>query len=291
MKKMIRYNMTLMLRQKGFWISMGLMLLTAMAIPLYYTIKNVGEYRYNLPSADTLFLFSGGTVWWYAFSFAFPILIILPYGLSFVTEKSIGVNIYLQSRSDRTSYYYAQMLTCFIGMTVIIFIPSMLNILLDAIIFPINGNDYISTYHAYDDNWVNTILDSGCSKLSPSSGYLWKSLAVNHPMAYNVFYSVWTSLMAGIMSAASYALSVWMNERAIRLMIANYLIFSICKTMNNIAEESDAIPFFINFDPAAYLANGHFNTGLYYPFFIGLMIAVIVASCIIIRKRITGDEL
>jgi hypothetical protein len=107
------------------------MMLIGVLMPFYYAAKYWGAYQYELPSADTLYMANGAGLCWNFIQLIFPFFIVLPYSLSFINENKIGVNFYVQTRGDRKTYYYSQMITCFLGTMLVFLIPLCLNILLN----------------------------------------------------------------------------------------------------------------------------------------------------------------
>ena len=198
--------------------------------------------------------------------------------------------MYVQTRCDRRTYYYSQLLTCFIGTALIFLIPFVLNVLLNAILFPVNGNDYISTYNAYDSNWENTIMGRGYYRETLFNGYIFKKIAVCNPQLYNILFAVWLSVVSGIMGGFTYAVSLILRKNAITLFITNYLFFSIFSIIDRILEEGDFFNIYINTNLTDYLSNGHFNHGLAYPLYIIFIFCELVGSILIIKHQLKKDE-
>lgn len=279
-----------MIRQKTFWFVFGLMLVLSIAIPVRYVIRFFGEYRYILPSADTLYIGNSGGNWWDYIALIFPFLVVLPYSLSFLNENKSGVVLYVQARGNRKTYYYSQLITCFIGTALVFLVPFLLNILLNAILFPVNGNDYISTYNAYDSNWTDTIMGKGFYRATLFHGYLFKKIAIMHPQLYNVLYAFGIAIASGVMGMFTYAVSILLQKNTISLLIANYLFFSIFIVLDRVLEEGNIFPVYINTNLTDYLSNGHFNHGLVYPIYLLFLLFEVVCSVLIIKSRLKKDE-
>ena len=91
------------------------------------------------------------------------------------------------------------MLTSFIGGMIIICIPFLLNILINAIIFPAEGNDYITTLNRYFSGWSSSITGSNVIFKTISKGVILKNLYINFPQIYNVMITILASIIAGVM--------------------------------------------------------------------------------------------
>lgn len=169
-------------------------------------------------------------------------------------------------------------------------IPFVLNIFFNTLLFPINGNDYISTCNVYDYNWVKSVMGKNFFKETLMNGYIFKSIAINYPQFYNVIYAIWISFASGIMGMFVYAISIVFQKNALFLLIANYLFFMIFMVLDRILENS-SFPFYINTNLASYLSNGHFNNGQVYPLYLLFLLCEAVISVSIIKYRLRKDEL
>lgn len=290
MWKYVKYNLNLMKRQKSFQFVFALMLLISIAMPIYYVVTYWGFYEYALPSSDTLYIGNNAGICWEYLSLVFSFLIVLPYGFSFMSENKSGVILYVQARGERKNYYYGQLIACFIGTAFVFLLPFLFNIFLNALLFPVNGNDYISTNNAYDFNWANSIMGRGFFKETLFNGYIFKDIGINHPQFYNVIYAVWSSCASGIMGMFIYAVSIIFQKNALSLFIANYLFFMIFTVLDRILENGN-LPLYINTNLTDYLANGHFNQGRVYPLYLLFLLCESVVSVSIIKHRLRKDEL
>lgn len=290
MLKYVKYNLKLMTKQKTFQFVFILMLSISIAVPIYHVVKYWGFYEYALPSSDTLYIGNNAGACWEYLSLIFPFIIVLPYGFSFMNESKSGVILYVQTRGERKDYYYGQLAACFIGTAFIFLLPFLLNILLNSLLFPINGNDYISTHNVYDINWVNSIMGRGFFKETLFDGYIFKQIAINHPQLYNVIYAVWISFASGIMGMFIYAVSIIFQKNALSLLIANYLFFMIFTVLDRVFENSNLF-LYINTNLTAYLSNGHFNQGRVYPLYLLFLLCEVVGSISIIKHRLRKDEI
>uniref|UniRef100_UPI004056F090 hypothetical protein n=1 Tax=Agathobacter sp. TaxID=2021311 RepID=UPI004056F090 len=282
--------MNLMMKQKTFQFVFILMLLISITVPIYHVVAYWGFYQYALPSSDTLYIGNNAGACWEYLALLFPFMIVLPYGLSFMNESKSGVILYVQTRGERKYYYYGQLIACFAGTAIVFLLPFLLNILLNLLLFPINGNDYVSTYNAYDINWVNTIMGRGFFKETLFDGYVFKQIAIDHPQLYNVMYAIGTSFAAGIMGMFIYAVSIIFQKNALSLLIANYLFFMIFTVLDRIFEEGN-LGLYINTNLTDYLSNGHFNQGRVYPLYLLFLLCEVVGSVSIIKHRLRKDEL
>lgn len=284
------YNLHIMQKSKSFRFVMGFMLALCIALPVFYAVSYWGEYTYALPSADTLYIANSDGLCWDFLSWLFPFLLVLPYGFSYINEAEYGINLYLQSRENRRAYYYGQMLACFVGTALVILIPFLLNIALNAILFPVNGNDYISSYQAYDWNWTATVMGESFFRDTIFYGYIFKSLAINHPLFYNLLYAVFAGVSSGIMGMFVYAISILVRKNRILVLILYFLFFQVFTVFDRLMEDIEIIPVYINLRITSYLSYGHLSYGEVYPLFLLFLLAETIASFRIVKQQIKRDE-
>lgn len=287
-KEYLKYDLKLMWKRKSFQFVFFGMLFLGIGLSLFYVIQYWGSYMYELPSADTLYIANGRSDSWMYLEQLFPFLIVLPFGFVYLDEKKSGVSLYIQTRGERKAYYYSQLIACFIGTTMVILIPFLINILLNGILFPINGNDYISSYNAYDYNWCSQIVGDGFRSNTIFHGFILKSIAVDHPQLYNVIYAFIAGISSGIMGMFVYAISLLVQKNRIWVLIINYLFFTVFAVLDRVMEE--VLPVYINTNLTTYLANGHFGHGCVYPLYAVFLLAEVVASIFIVKRQSEKDE-
>lgn len=281
----LRYNWNLMWKRKSFLFVFWGLMIVSIAMPFVYVLTHWGAYSYMLPSADTLFMGNGDSDTWMYIKQLYPFFIVLPFGFSYIDEKNAGVDMYIQTRGERRTYYISQLITCFLGTAFVFLIPFLMNVILNGIMFPITGNSYIATTYAYDTNWVNAIVGYG---QKTTNGWILKSLAIAHPQWYNVFYVFILSIASGVMGMLVYAISVLVKRNRLVVLIINYLLFKVLEVFSKLVGTGDDGRY--NFDFVDYLCNGYFVEGRNYLFFILFLIAVLVISIVVVAKCWNRNE-
>lgn len=288
----VKYHLNIMARKKAFRFSFFLILLLCICLPFIYALQYKGYSMSKLPSAYTLYIGNAmGLVWDYI-QLLFPFLVIFPYSMSFYEESKEGTILYIQARSGRKQYYISQLITCFIGGFVIIFIPFILNILLNSIIFPEIANDYISTYDRYTYNWSGGI--TGSTTIFPvlSKGYMLKELYINYPQLHNVLFALLSGVVAGIMAMLAYAFSIFIKKSRLFIFFLMYLFFQIFTMVDSVmydnwSEETT----YVCVSLATYLSNGLLQVGRIYWLFYAILLFVVLFVIKTIKGRIAEDEL
>ncbi len=290
MLRYLKYNLIIMSQKKTFRFVFFGMVILCVSLPLFQLMKHWGEYEYALPSADVLFVANGESEWWSYLSFLFPFLIILPYGFSFMDEHKNGVILYVLTRGERRTYYYAQMATCFIGTAITILIPFLLNILMNGILFPMTGNDAVMGYQKYDVNWCMRIMGQGFYKNTLSEGAILKHLAIDLPQVRNILISLWTAIVSGVISCFFYGVSLLVKRGSIWILIISYLFFQFFVMLDNLWEEAEFFGMYVNLDLLDYLSGGYPEYGLIYPLYLLILLVLLALTCGMIQHRVRNDE-
>lgn len=275
-----------MWKRKSFQFVFWGLLLLSIGMPFYYVIKYRGYYEYTLPSADSLYIGNGDSITWKYLKVLFPFLITLPFGFCYLDEKKAGVNLYLQTRGNRKGYYYGQLLACFIGAALVFFVPFLINVILNGILFPITGNSYIATRYAYDWNWSAAIMGVGTG-----NGWFLKSVAIAHPQIYNFIYVCIIAITAGIMGMLVYAISILVQRNRIIVLVINFLLFQVYHVLGNLSEKTIELDkFIVNLDFVGYMCNGFFAEGRKYSIYFVFLVMEVLVSVIVVSKCCKRNE-
>lgn len=290
--KSISYNLNIMMKKRTFKFSFFLVLLLCILLPFIYAIQYKGYAVAQLPSAYTLYVGNAMGLTWEYLQLIFPFLVIFPYSMSFYEEMKEGAILYIQTRSGRKKYYISQLVTCFIGGFIIIFIPFIINILLNAVIFPESANDYISTYDMYTDNWSGSI--TGSSTVFPvlSKGYMMKSLYINYPQLHNAMFALLSGIVAGIMSMLAYAFSIFIKKSRLFIFLLMYVFFQIFAMLDSVLFDNwDETKIYVCTNIVTYISNGLLQTGRVYWLFFAVLLLVLLFVIRTIKRRIAEDEI
>lgn len=287
----MKYNLKIMLKKKLFWIVLYGMLFMAVGMPLYNVWRYRGCFDYELPSADILYLGNYNGLAWGYISVLVPFLIVLPYGFSYISEVRTGTKNYVQVRGTRKMYYYTQLFVCFLSVFFVFFFPFLINICLNGAFFPVNGNDHITLTHVGTSNWSANITGSNFLKNVFHHGMILKQIVINYPQLYNVIFAGIASVSLGIMGMFIYAISLILKKNYVYLMITSFMIFQLFIVCNHFSYDEIFSSVYIDLKLTDYLANRMIASGKDYIVFGILMLAGVLVSVLIIRRRIVRDEL
>lgn len=294
-EKMFNYlkvNIKIMTNKKTFLFSFGIMLMVCLVLPFIYFWYYRNYYAYQLPAAYSVFVGNDTGLAWKYIQLIMPFLIIFPFSMSFYEDCLSGANIYYQTREGRKKYYFSQMLTCFIGGMVIIGIPFLLNILLNTIIFPLEGNDYVTTLNKYFIGWSANVTGSSVILKTISKGFILKKLYINYPQFYNVAITISASIIAGVMSVATYTFSLIVRKNRIFIFLFSYIFFQLFAMIDSVLYSRwSETNVYICTNITSYMSVTQGQIGKVFIGLYILMILIVFLEIKIVRQRIAKDEL
>lgn len=281
-----------MIKKKTFLFSLGIMLLICLTLPFIYFWNYRDYYVYQMPAAYSVFVGNDMGMAWKYIQLIMPFLVIFPYSMSFYDDSMSGVNIYYLTRGDRKKYYFSQMLTCFIGGVIVIGIPFLINILMNTIIFPAEGNDYLTTLNRYYVGWSSSVTGSNVVFKTVSKGIVLKKLYVDYPQIYNIVITILASIIAGVMSIATYTFSLIIRKSRIFIFLFSYIFFQLFAMIDSVLYDRwDEVNAYICTNITSYMSFTQGQIGKVYIGFLGVMILVVLLEIKIVMQRISKDEL
>lgn len=288
----LKVNMRIMIKKKTFLFSLGIMLIICLTLPFIYFWNYRDYYVYQMPAAYSVFVGNDMGMAWKYIQLIMPFLVIFPYSMSFYDDSMSGVNIYYLTRGDRKKYYFSQMLTCFIGGVIVIGIPFLINILMNTIIFPAEGNDYLTTLNRYYVGWSSSVTGSNVVFKTVSKGIVLKKLYVDYPQIYNIVITILASIIAGVMSIATYTFSLIIRKSRIFIFLFSYIFFQLFAMIDSVLYDRwDEVNAYICTNITSYMSFTQGQIGKVYIGFLGVMILVVLLEIKIVMQRISKDEL
>ncbi len=288
----LKVNMRIMIKKKTFLFSLGIMLIICLTLPFIYFWNYRDYYVYQMPAAYSVFVGNDMGMAWKYIQLIMPFLVIFPYSMSFYDDSMSGVNIYYLTRGDRKKYYFSQMLTCFIGGVIVIGIPFLVNILMNTIIFPAEGNDYLTTLNRYYVGWSSSVTGSNVVFKTVSKGIVLKKLYVDYPQIYNIAITILASIIAGVMSIATYTFSLIIRKSRIFIFLFSYIFFQLFAMIDSVLYDRwDEVNAYICTNITSYMSFTQGQIGKVYIGFLGVMILVVLLEIKIVMQRISKDEL
>lgn len=221
-KNFFKMQFLLMVHKKAFQISFLISLFYVFLTYIFYCATQFGMDISNILSADSVFVGNSSTAFINYLNVLFPFLVVMPFGFSFLTDKSINILPIIQTRIGVKRYYFVKMMVCFIGGFIIFFIPFVLNIIFNYITFPSSGKTFLGLL--YDWNYSHDLTGENVSRLAVSSGLPFLKLYILSPLVYNLLYSFIFSAYMGILSVFCFSVSFLIKKNKIILFVPVFAI-------------------------------------------------------------------
>lgn len=209
-----------------------------------------------------------------------------------MNEYKSGVIMYIQARNNRKHYYYAQMLTCFVGTCIIIIVPFLINILMNSIIFSNTGSDEAlgSQYGRYMQSWSEHLFGKGYYRSTLCKELILCHIHIDYPVLYNIIFSIMAGLILGVIAMFFYGISLVVKKGSVWVLLISYLTFQIFEVLDRIWEERQLFGVYVDVNVFDYICAGLPIYGRVYLIMAFILLAMLVVSCGIINYRAKHDE-
>lgn len=275
----------LMLRQRAFAFCFGINMLYILATFVYYALTQRGQDVSTILSPGAAFALNSNAVFYPVFINAVPFITVLPFAMSFMTDRLNDIAPIIQSRAGIKNYYVSKALVCFIGGSAVFFIPLAINLLLNLLVFPQSG---ITAFgDMLDRNYSATITGSNVIIEAIRKGILFPRLYLYSADLYNLLFAFIFSLSMGVLSVFSFVMSFILKRHRILLFIPVYLIIIILNTIDSLLQKNTP---FVCYKVMEYLSvNASFGkSGLFIFMFFA---AIGIFSILMMVRQIKNDQI
>lgn len=234
LKNSINMQIGLMFQKKGFQTALLINLVYATLTYLYHVVTSVGREISTIVSSHAAFMLLDTAPFYSVYILLMPFLVVLPFAMSFITDRSNACLPALQVRSGVKNYYVSKAVACFVGGVVAFGVPCIINIILNQLTFPQNGVTFLG--NLYDDNYVAGI--TGIRVMIPSkwSGIWFAKVFVSNPELYNIIITGIFSVAMGIFGVFIYTFSFLCKRNKIVLFLPLYAILVVLNTLDLFSE-------------------------------------------------------
>lgn len=203
MRRVVKYELSVMLHKKEFIFALCAMMLYALLSFLKLgEILPLGGFDKSTAFAPVnMFIGADGSPYYIYFKYVFAFLVVLPYSMSYINDSETGVLPVLFTRCGKRRYIISKIIACFVGNVLIIAIPFIFSFLLCNIACPVQGN--------YDfgimglSSYIKTLSGSSVFINTPYTALPMLRLFLFSPNLYAIVITL-------IMSAASGAFGVFL---------------------------------------------------------------------------------
>lgn len=235
LKNSIKMQIELMFQKKGFQAALLINLVYAALTYLYHVVTSVEKEISTIVSSHAAFMLLDTAPFYSAYILLMPFLVVLPFAMSFITDRSNACLPALQVRSGVKSYYVSKAVACFVGGVVAFGIPCIINIILNRLTFPQNGVTFLG--NLFDANYVAGI--TGVRVMIPTkwSGIWFAKVFVTNPELYNIIIVGIFSVAMGIFGVFVYTVSFLCKRNKFFLFLPLYAILVVLNTLDLFAEK------------------------------------------------------
>jgi len=216
----IKLQLKKLFYQKEFYFSFFLMLMISIASFVLNCFRYFGEDMSNLISYNQLAIVSDSNSLSQILRYMIPLTAALPFAGSYFYEKKNNIlPVVLTRTKNNKQYYYSTLFIVFLASFIVIFVPMLINLLLNAMTFPAecirNTN-----WQTYEDYYY----------LKAHGEYiLFSNTYVNHPLLYNLIFLSELSVFSGIIGVFTYNMSFYIKKN-------QYLVFALFFIISNVIE-------------------------------------------------------
>ncbi len=232
--KAIRMQFFIMINKKEFQLAFSFTLCWVLYCYLYQVRGEAGKDLLLYWDAKQFYCGSSIHPLWYYFTFLFPIVVVLPYATSYLTERANGTSILLISKMGVKQYILSKIVVCFIGSFIIMMIPFLINYIFCQVTFPHTNNIMTAYYGQEGYDGILTGTHYGLRMQHIEFPFL--NLYLNYPNLYYIWYIILLSTLSGVFGVIILCFSFLIKRGRIFLFLP---IFLLLKGMNVLTMQSD----------------------------------------------------
>lgn len=213
-------QINLLLKRTSFKASLSGMCLCSVLFFLVNCVKEYGKISFDVHAAKYLLLCGGlPTVFDLIFSTIFPLIVVIPFSDTFFEERKDKAAEFCLIRQSNSTYYFSKLLAVFFSGFIIIFIPLILNYLLNFIAFPLDSSIDFTNF---------SISNSGVYSTGINTLVLFKNLFAKNMYIYNFLHILLMSFTGAFIAVIVYQFSFFYKNSRIILLCSFFVIYELC---------------------------------------------------------------
>lgn len=206
---------------KEFYFAFGIMLAICLASFAVTCAEFHGEYASNLIASYQLTVIGEFGALSFILRIAIPLIAALPSaGIYYYEKKNNVLPVSFARSGSHKRYYFSALPAVFLASFIVVFLPLIINILLNEVTFPSEAVRNVGNHPTSDDLYYI----KGHSKYILFSG-----IYINHPHIYNFIFTFLISAFSGLIGLFTYNMSHLFKKN-------NYLSFALFFIFSNIVE-------------------------------------------------------
>lgn len=212
----IRSQMHIMLRKKtailAFYIMLGLVFCNYISNVLQYRGYDVNEMYQSvkllLLSEENKDLPFGTYLMQ-----IYPILVVLPAGFSFITDKQTNTMLFLCTRVGKKNYFIGKVVAAFLTAFLIFSLPMLLEVLLNYLSFPNRAMGNLLNISIYSEDYIDIVR-----------AYPFYNIYITHPYLYVIGWICLFGITGGMLNVITVAISIFRIPYKVLLFLPVYFI-------------------------------------------------------------------
>ena len=212
----IRSQMNIMFRKKtaifAFYIMLGLVFCNYISNVLQYRGYDVNEMYQSVK----LLLLSDENInnpWGTYLMQIYPILVILPAGFSFITDKQTNTMLFLCTRVGKKNYFIGKVVAAFLTAFLIFSLPMLLEVLLNYLSFPNRAMGKLLNISIYSEDYIDIVR-----------AYPFYNIYITHPYLYVIGWIFLFGITGGMLNVITVAVSIFRIPYKVLLFLPVYFI-------------------------------------------------------------------
>lgn len=266
MKNCIKAQLGVLKNRPMFKFSFIMMMLICCLSFLLNAISDFGGYEPDILAYRDMFILNNKNFFSNIIVIILPILAVIPFSDSYIEDRNKNRLPVILQYCSRKEYFASKYIATAVSAFLVIFIPLLTNLLLNAIAFEGESFNDITGHISAQRCMYN--FNSEYMTLMP-----FKKLFISHPFVYSLIFIAFTSIYAVAGALFSYSLSYFIKNRI--MIIVPFFVFS---TLTNIVSSEFYIRFNIETSISNYLLSCVEYTELNYFVYIGILLILIAAS-------------
>ena len=206
MLKSVKNELKSVIKDFGFGLGFTCIMTMCMLNTALYAYQNMYSDVSEITHASGAFILNADSRLSGIFSIVYMFIILLP--ASFRHRKNVrnSTVMNIMVRTGVTGYYVIEVIACFIGTFLMLFLPLIIEICVNELVFP------SKTVIDFSYNSMSTISGDNVLVKAYSSGIPFPSLFLSNPELYNFLYAFIFSFCCGIYASFVYALLLYIKN-------------------------------------------------------------------------------
>lgn len=273
-------QLSITIKSLGFLTAFSINLILCLYNTIYmaWQCRNYDESM--IPSSSEMFILRSAAPANSVLKLLYIFILVFPFGFYVYKNTKANIHPILIVRSTLKKHYCSSAFCAFTSAFLCFFLPFIINMLINAIVFPLDGT-LLSGASEFTYNHTAAITGDNVFQNTIQKGEPFVELYIKSPVLYNLLYSFIFSTFCGILSVFVHSLSYFIKAMPIIMFLPLYLITFIQGKIDNVNMSHDADVLYVNYKISDYIMINTFygKSSLYFSTFV---ISIILISIVLL---------